>query len=92
MPTYEYECDACGAREEHFQSITEPPKQVCSACGKSALKRVISPAAFVLKGGGWYKDGYASSKSSAKSGTESTSSSSTEKPAGKGTDSGGKKE
>ncbi|MBI2346500.1 MAG: zinc ribbon domain-containing protein, partial [Deltaproteobacteria bacterium] len=26
------------------------------------IARLISPTAFVLKGGGWYKDGYSSSR------------------------------
>ena len=28
MPTYDYECDACGHEFELFQSITEPVKRV----------------------------------------------------------------
>lgn len=57
MPIYEYECDKCHKRFEYTQSMNEPKKTVCEACG-GALERVISPSGFVLKGGGWYKDLY----------------------------------
>jgi putative FmdB family regulatory protein len=58
MPIYEYECGGCGQRVEYRQSISEAPKTTCESCG-GALTRVISPAGFILKGGGWYKDLYA---------------------------------
>jgi putative FmdB family regulatory protein len=61
MPTYEYECQKCGKHFEYFQSMSEPRKTTCEACG-GALERLISPSGFILKGGGWYKDLYSSSK------------------------------
>lgn len=61
MPIYEYECRGCRGRFEFMQSMSEAPKETCEACGGS-LERMISPAGFVLKGGGWYKDLYASPK------------------------------
>jgi putative FmdB family regulatory protein len=61
MPIYEYECEKCKKRFEHMQSMSEPKKTVCEECG-GALERVISPSGFVLKGGGWYKDLYSSTK------------------------------
>lgn len=61
MPTYEYECQKCHQHVEYFQSMSEPKKTVCEACG-GPLERLISPAGFILKGGGWYKDLYSSSK------------------------------
>jgi putative FmdB family regulatory protein len=68
MPIYEYECRSCGGREEHVQPMAEAPITRCATCGTDALERVISASAFHLKGGGWYKDGYASSKSTAAAG------------------------
>ena len=68
MPIYEYECAACGEREEHTQRIADAPLTTCARCGKEALHRVISPSAFHLKGGGWYKDGYGSSQGQGKGG------------------------
>ena len=61
MPVYEYECKACGRDFEYQQRMTDPDKTTCEACGGS-LERLISRTAFSLKGGGWYKDLYASPK------------------------------
>lgn len=61
MPVYEYQCKACGRDFEYQQRMSDPDKTVCEACG-GALDRLISRTAFSLKGGGWYKDLYASPK------------------------------
>jgi putative FmdB family regulatory protein len=61
MPIYVYECGSCHEREEHMQSMSDPPKETCAKCG-GKLERVITASAFHLKGGGWYKDGYGSGK------------------------------
>jgi putative FmdB family regulatory protein len=62
MPTYEYLCTACKNEWEEVQKISEPPLEVCPKCGKSTAKRQISGGSFILKGGGWYSDLYASPK------------------------------
>lgn len=55
MPIYEYQCEACGHFLETLQKISDPPLTDCHKCGKPALKKLISAAAFRLKGGGWYE-------------------------------------
>ncbi len=55
MPIYEYQCGACGHTLETLQKISEPPLTTCPACGAEALKKLVSAAAFRLKGGGWYE-------------------------------------
>ena len=80
MPTYEYECASCGVFEVD-QRITEDALTLCPTCKKNGKKqkisRIISAPAFHLKGGGWYKDLYSSTKKdSGDSGSSSTSSSS----------------
>jgi putative FmdB family regulatory protein len=49
---------------EAFQSIKDAPLQDCPACRQPQLERLISATSFQLKGGGWYKDLYSSSKNS----------------------------
>jgi putative FmdB family regulatory protein len=81
--TYEYACSACGHEWEAEQSIREEPLKKCPKCGKLQAKRQISRGAgFILKGGGWYADGYGSSKGSgggeSSGGSESKSAAPTE--------------
>lgn len=76
MPTYEYECKKCGVFEVE-QRISEDALTKCPTCAKdgktSKVERLISAPAFHLKGGGWYKDAYASTQKSSSS-TSSTES------------------
>lgn len=94
MPIYVYGCNECGAVEEHIQRFSDPPLTECSSCGGHLEKQVTS-AAFQLKGGGWYKDGYASAKadkgggSASDSGSGSGSSSSDSKSTGSGSSGSG---
>ncbi len=61
MPTYEYECDACGHRFEKFQSIKASPIRMCPECGKRKVKRLIGTgAALLFKGSGFYVTDYRS--------------------------------
>ena len=61
MPTYDYECDACGHAFELFQSISEAVKKKCPECGKSKLRRLFGTgAAVVFKGSGFYQTDYRS--------------------------------
>jgi putative FmdB family regulatory protein len=61
MPTYEYECDACGHHFDEFQSFSEEPLKKCPECKKNKLHRVIgSGAAILFKGSGFYQTDYRS--------------------------------
>jgi putative FmdB family regulatory protein len=61
MPTYDYECDACGHTFDLFQSINEPKKRKCPACGKNKLRRLFGAgSAVVFKGSGFYQTDYRS--------------------------------
>ncbi len=75
MPIYEYGCKACHREFEYQQRMSDPEKTVCEACG-GELERLISRTAFQLKGSGWYKDLYSSSKPETKSTETKTESSS----------------
>ena len=54
MPIYEYECRGCGDVHEFIQKFSDGPKRKCPSCGKPRLRKLISAAAFHLKGDGWY--------------------------------------
>jgi len=61
MPTYDYECDACGHKFELFQSISEPVQKKCPDCSKMKLRRLFGTgAAVVFKGSGFYQTDYRS--------------------------------
>lgn len=74
MPIYEYQCQACGARLEVMQKISDAPLTECRECdGK--LEKQWSQTSFQLKGSGWYVSDYgkggvkpAASKSDTKDG------------------------
>ena len=57
MPIYEYVCQSCGEEIEVIQKVSDPPLKKHAGCG-GRLKKKLSLAAFHLKGGGWYADGY----------------------------------
>jgi putative FmdB family regulatory protein len=59
VPTYEYECDGCHRVFEIRQRISEPALTTCDVCG-GHVRRLLSPAPFILKGDGWYVTDYPS--------------------------------
>jgi putative FmdB family regulatory protein len=67
MPTYDYQCGKCGVEFEREQRITEPPVKTCPKCKSRQVKRLLSAPGFILKGGGWYADGYGSGGKKSKS-------------------------
>ena len=55
MPIYEYQCPACGYEFEKLQKLSDPRLQDCPSCNAAGLRKLVSKAAFRLKGGGWYE-------------------------------------
>jgi putative FmdB family regulatory protein len=64
VPIYEFLCEACGDVTERIQKVDDPAPGRCRECGSPRMAKLVSRSAFQLKGGGWYKDLYASSGSS----------------------------
>lgn len=59
MPTYDYECNACGHKFEFFQSITSSPIRKCPDCKKLKVRRLIGTGAgIIFKGSGFYCTDY----------------------------------
>jgi len=64
MPLYSYRCGSCGHEFEEIQKFSDPPVKTCPECSGTVEKQ-IAAGSFVLKGGGWYRDGYAKKKETA---------------------------
>lgn len=64
MPLYEYRCRKCGTRVEKIQKFSDPPLEICAACG-GQLERLLSMSAIRFKGSGWYVTDYARKSSPA---------------------------
>lgn len=63
MPTYDYECDACGHTFELFQRMDDKRKKKCAECGQLKLVRLFGAGGAVLfKGSGFYTTDYRSSE------------------------------
>jgi putative FmdB family regulatory protein len=61
MPTYAYECEACGHHFEKFQSMTANSLRKCPECKERKLERLIGPGAgIIFKGSGFYETDYRS--------------------------------
>ena len=59
MPTYEYECSACGHVFDALQTMTEPKLTQCPACKENKLARLIgSGSGVIFKGTGFYETDY----------------------------------
>jgi putative FmdB family regulatory protein len=71
MPIYEYRCEKCGTQQEHLQKMSDAPIGTCPACGSSEYRKMLSAAAFQLKGNGWYETDFKNGSSSAPAGGHS---------------------
>jgi putative FmdB family regulatory protein len=60
MPIYEYQCTECGFQKEVLQKISDEPLVICEECSQISMKKMVSAAAFRLKGGGWYETDFKS--------------------------------
>ena len=58
MPTYEYDCEACGLRFERFQKMTDEPVKTCPKCGGSVRRLIGAGGGIIFKGHGFYATDY----------------------------------
>ena len=69
MPTYQYECAACGHSFDILQSMLDKKLRKCPECGKSTLHRLIGAGSgIIFKGSGFYETDYKKKYSTEKSG------------------------
>ena len=66
MPVYEYQCPSCNYECEVMQKFNDP-SPICEFCSRgnphdpdndAHMVKQISHSSFILKGGGWAKQGY----------------------------------
>ncbi len=66
MPTYEYECEACGHKFEKMQKFSDRLLTTCPKCNKRRLRRLIGPGGgIIFKGSGFYETDYKRKSNSA---------------------------
>ncbi|SEK22705.1 FmdB family zinc ribbon protein [Streptacidiphilus jiangxiensis] len=84
MPTYQYQCTACGNGLEAVQKFTDAALTECPECG-GKLRKIFSAVGVVFKGSGFYRtDSRSSSSSSISSNSTSSGSSSSTTPSTSG--------
>ena len=65
MPTYEYICNTCGDKFDHFQSMTSSILKARPDCEKNdcSVKRIVSGGSgLIFKGSGFYLTDYKNKK------------------------------
>ncbi|NGO11962.1 FmdB family transcriptional regulator [Streptomyces sp. HC44] len=72
MPTYQYQCTACGEGLEVVQKFSEDALTECPSCD-GRLKKVFSAVGIVFKGSGFYRNDSRSSSSSSSTAKSSSS-------------------
>ncbi|MCR4337549.1 MAG: zinc ribbon domain-containing protein [Candidatus Omnitrophica bacterium] len=67
MPTYQYECEACGHHFEILQSMRDAKLRKCPECKKLKLQRLLGfGGGIIFKGTGFYETDYKKKDSSPK--------------------------
>ena len=85
MPTYQYECAACGHGFENFQSMTAAKLRKCPKCGKNKLQRLIGTGTgIIFKGSGFYANDYKKKAPSSKESSDAPKAAETKKSSGCG--------
>lgn len=92
MPIYEYQCDACHHKFERLQKFSDDLLTVCPECKEEKLRKLVSAAAFHLKGTGWYETDFKDKKPKEKTDKTEDKSSSDNKSTGDTSKTSGTKE
>jgi putative FmdB family regulatory protein len=96
MPTYEYECQACGHKFEAVQSMKDPRLTDCpkEGCPGPVERKIGRGAGIIFKGSGFYQTDYrsdsykAAAKKDSESGGSAATPAATPAPPGGGTSGG----
>ncbi len=63
MPIHEYQCNSCNNKFEFLQKINDDLLTECPECNEHTLRKLVSAAAFRLKGSGWCETDFKDKKS-----------------------------
>ena len=88
MPTYQYQCTACGNGLEAVQKFTDDALTECPECN-GRLRKVFSAVGVVFKGSGFYRTDSRSSSSSSTPAASSSGSSASGSSGSSGSSSSG---
>ncbi len=93
MPIYEYQCEHCEHKMEVIQKMSDKPLKDCPECKQETLRKLVSAAAFKLKGDGWYETDFKDQKPKKKdaSGKDGKGKKEGQSSKDKGSDKSGKK-
>lgn len=59
MPTYQYKCEFCDFEFEQIKPMSKSDEsEGCPQCGSECRKIITGGSGFLLKGDGWFRDGY----------------------------------
>lgn len=58
MPNYDYYCEKCGNKFEHYQSMKSKPLTKCKKCGGKLVRLIGSGSAIIFRGSGFYCNDY----------------------------------
>ena len=85
MPTYQYECSACGHAFEELQAMSASKLTKCPKCGKKKLDRLIGTGSgMIFKGSGFYATDYKKAPSKAETKPEAAPAAKPSTPCGGG--------
>ena len=63
MPTYDYICEKCNNRFEHFQKMSSEPLKKHPGCSGNVKRVVSGGAGLIFKGSGFYLTDYKNNSS-----------------------------
>lgn len=84
MPFYEYQCTHCDHKLEVLQKISDAPLVECPACDRGSLRKLVTAAAFRLKGTGWYETDFKNSGKEKKAASSEAATGTAKTDSGKG--------
>lgn len=62
MAMWDIECPSCGLEVDDFITKSDGELPYCHVCNHKMQKKPLQKTSFILKGGGWARDGYRSPK------------------------------